>query len=67
MITRTTSPEDNLDNVVRNVGVDDKSEAHHKNSIDGLLRVVGCDISITDCANCTDSPIQGVEILQMPV
>lgn len=59
-------PKDDFDDVVHHISIDDEPEAETEERVYGLLRVVGSDISVTDGRDCVDTPVQGIEVSDVP-
>lgn len=59
-------PNYGLYDVVYDVTVDHRTDAHAGQGVGSCERVHGGDVSVADLANGVDSPVEGVEVLNSP-
>lgn len=55
-------PNDSFDDVIYNVGVGDRADAHAGQGIGGCEGIVGCYVSVADLASGVDPPVEGVKV-----
>ncbi len=58
---------DGLDDFIGDVGEDQEPEAHAKKGVDQFNLVIGSDISVADVGDGVYTPVDTVEILDLPV
>jgi hypothetical protein len=60
-------PKEDLDDVVDHVAVDYEAEAHAEERVDCFRRVVRGNVAVADCGDCVESPIESIEVLDLPI
>jgi hypothetical protein len=57
LVSLLLGPDDGLDNIIDDIGIHHKAEAHASKSPGSLDRVVGSNVAVADLAHRVDSPV----------